>query len=73
MKIDYGLFRVLGLKYDIKSPFDFEISICLLLPFIVPRYQWAVLARVGEVLNLHLLQKVTKINNTKPDKEEKKL
>ena len=38
LKIDYGLLRVIGLKYDIKSPFDFEILIFSLLPFIVPLY-----------------------------------
>ena len=35
MKIDYGLFRVLGLKYDKKSPYGFDFLIFLLLPFIV--------------------------------------
>ena len=32
LKIDYGLFRVLGLKYAIKSPYGFKICIFSLWP-----------------------------------------
>jgi len=41
LKIDYGLFRVLGLKYAIKSPYGSKICIFSLLPFNVRVYQKA--------------------------------
>ena len=41
LKIDYELFWVIGLKYDIKSPPDFSFLIFSSLPFIVPRYYYA--------------------------------
>jgi len=39
-KIDHGLFRVLGPKYDKKSPYGFGFLIFSLLPFIVtPKFK----------------------------------
>ena len=37
-KIDYELFRVIGLKYDKKSPYGFEFKFFSLMTFIVPHY-----------------------------------
>jgi len=52
LKIDYGLLRVIGLKYDIKSPFDFEIFLffSFTLYSTPPLVKLIVKLRVGNVI-----------------------